>query len=234
MISAIFAVVGFVILYVLVIGIHGFGQYTALRMFGIHCQEFSIGFGPVLFKKMDKNETQWSFRVLPLGGLTKWDSEANKDLPWWKYVIICIAGGVFNIISIVIPLLFVGNLNDIAGLFSLFADLTAEIMDTLWRTITLHQEVVPAVQSLAGTSEPHNYPLWTYMLTFFFIFSYLTALLNLLPLAFLNGGHVIIRTLRPLEKLNANAFNIGVGLYAIFSILLMAWFMIASVIVAFT
>jgi len=60
-----------IISFIFVIGtgilIHELGHFIVARKFGILCHEFSIGMGPVLWKKR-KGETQYTIRWIPLGG----------------------------------------------------------------------------------------------------------------------------------------------------------------------
>ena len=49
--------------------IHEFGHYIAGKIFKFKINEFSIGFGPALFKiKNKRNGELFSLRLLPLGG----------------------------------------------------------------------------------------------------------------------------------------------------------------------
>ena len=50
-----------------VIAIHEFGHFTVAKLCGIQVNEFSIGMGPTLWKKVHKG-TQYSLRALPVGG----------------------------------------------------------------------------------------------------------------------------------------------------------------------
>lgn len=61
--------------FLLVLGIlifvHEWGHYIVARMNGIKIDSFSIGFGPEIFGRTDKNGTRWKFSVIPLGGYVK-------------------------------------------------------------------------------------------------------------------------------------------------------------------
>ncbi len=50
------------------ITVHELGHYYAARAAGIRIYEFSLGFGPTLYKKVDSRGVTWSIRLLPLGG----------------------------------------------------------------------------------------------------------------------------------------------------------------------
>ena len=57
---------------------HEFGHFIAARRAGIKVEKFSIGFGPVLFKKQGK-ETQFLICVFPLGGYVKLAGDSRPE-----------------------------------------------------------------------------------------------------------------------------------------------------------
>ena len=63
--------------FALVIFIHELGHYFVGRLCGIAVTDFSIGFGPVLLKYKDKNNTEWKLSLIPLGGYVKFLTEDN-------------------------------------------------------------------------------------------------------------------------------------------------------------
>ena len=58
-----------------VIAIHEFGHFAVAKLCGIQVNEFSIGMGPALWKKIYKG-TQYSLRALPVGGYVALEGEA--------------------------------------------------------------------------------------------------------------------------------------------------------------
>ena len=63
MITAIVSVVMFLVM----VSLHEFGHFIVAKMMKFIVDEFSVGMGPAIFKKK-KGETQYSIRILPLGG----------------------------------------------------------------------------------------------------------------------------------------------------------------------
>lgn len=61
-----------IILFVLILGVivlvHEGGHFLFAKLTGVHVYEFSIGMGPVIFKKIAKDKTQYSIRAIPIGG----------------------------------------------------------------------------------------------------------------------------------------------------------------------
>lgn len=64
----------------LIIIIHEFGHFIAAKLCGIRVSEFSIGMGPVIFKKQGK-ETLFSVRILPIGGFCSMGEDIDDDAP---------------------------------------------------------------------------------------------------------------------------------------------------------
>lgn len=85
--------------------IHELGHYTAGRILGFGIVEFSVGMGPVLFKK-NKNGIQYSLRALPIGGMCRFlgededlqDSRAFNLQKVWKRIVVVLSGPVVNLL----------------------------------------------------------------------------------------------------------------------------------------
>ena len=101
MVTAIVSVVMFLVM----ISLHEFGHFIVAKALNFRVDEFSIGMGPLIFKKQ-KGETQYSLRALPLGGYCKFDEDNPEDedprafvnQKAWKRLLVLLAGGIFNII----------------------------------------------------------------------------------------------------------------------------------------
>ena len=65
----------FILVFTIIVFIHEFGHYIVARINNVDIEKFSIGFGPVLFSKIDKNNTKWQIGVIPLGGYVKFCGE---------------------------------------------------------------------------------------------------------------------------------------------------------------
>lgn len=100
----IYILVALVVLLVL-ITVHEFGHYCAGKIFGFKINEFSIGFGPAIFKRTRKDGEIFSVRALPLGGFCAFEGEDEdgKDKPGsfntmapWKRLVVLLSGVTFN------------------------------------------------------------------------------------------------------------------------------------------
>lgn len=102
-----------IIWFILVLGaivlVHEFGHFIFSKLFGVYVYEFSIGMGPRLLHYKRKNgETEYSLRLIPIGGfcsLAGEDADDNSKIadnrklynkPVWQRFIIMVAGATFN------------------------------------------------------------------------------------------------------------------------------------------
>ena len=103
-----------ILMFGVLIAVHETGHFTAAKACGVKVNEFAIGMGPALFKKQ-KGETQYSLRLLPIGGFCAMEGEdedsgdprAFMNKPPWKKVIILVAGSFMNYLLGVILLMIV-------------------------------------------------------------------------------------------------------------------------------
>jgi regulator of sigma E protease len=77
--GVIWTVLAFVIALSVIVAIHEYGHYIVGRWSGIDADVFSLGFGPVLFSRVDKRGTKWQFALLPLGGYVKFKGDSNAS-----------------------------------------------------------------------------------------------------------------------------------------------------------
>ena len=96
--------------------IHEYGHFIFARIFKVHVQRFSIGMGPVIYKRLDKHGTEFAVSALPLGGyvsmitnkLIELEPEVKEELtaeqikntfdskPKWQRALIMFAGPLAN------------------------------------------------------------------------------------------------------------------------------------------
>jgi regulator of sigma E protease len=118
--SAIWTMAAFVIALSIIVAVHEYGHYIVGRWSGIHAEVFSLGFGPVLFSRVDQRGTRWQLAAVPFGGFVKFkgdsDAASGKDgatmsqlsaaerrttmhgAPLWARAATVLAGPVFNFI----------------------------------------------------------------------------------------------------------------------------------------
>lgn len=115
-----------IIVFILILGtivvVHEFGHFIAAQLFHVYCGAFSIGMGPVLYRRKGK-ETEFQIRALPIGGFVTMAGEADqeesdefKDVPLERSLkgkktyqkIIIFLAGIFNnfLLAIIIMLAY--------------------------------------------------------------------------------------------------------------------------------
>ena len=72
----ILSVVLFIVFLSVLIIVHELGHFTMCKVFKVYVFEYSIGMGPLIFKKKGK-ETQLSIRAIPFGGFVSMYGEAD-------------------------------------------------------------------------------------------------------------------------------------------------------------
>ena len=95
-----------ILLFGILIAAHEWGHFIAARLCGVTVHEFSIGMGPLIWKKDGKKGTKFSLRALPIGGFCSLEGEeAESDDPhslsnqgFWKKVLVFAAGAVMNLL----------------------------------------------------------------------------------------------------------------------------------------
>ena len=73
----------YVLMALLLLGIlillHEAGHFWAARLSGIEVQEFSMGMGPLLFRRTGKRGTAYTLRLLPIGGFCRFYGEDEGE-----------------------------------------------------------------------------------------------------------------------------------------------------------
>lgn len=119
--SMVLGVVLAVLLLLAMITIHEFGHFLAGKALGFRIDEFSIGFGPALFKKRRKKTGElFAVRLIPLGGYCAFHGEDGQEdeeeplsteegkeaerpyggdftkMACWKRIVVLISGAAMN------------------------------------------------------------------------------------------------------------------------------------------
>lgn len=72
-------VVFFVLALSVIIAIHEYGHYIVGKKSGIYPEVFSLGFGPVIWSRVDRDGTRWQVAAVPFGGYVKFRGDANAS-----------------------------------------------------------------------------------------------------------------------------------------------------------
>ena len=111
------AVAALLVVIVIIVTVHEFGHYIVGRLCGIHAEVFSLGFGPLLWSRIDKRGTRWQIAAVPLGGYVRFLGDADaasrpgvisglsaaekrhtmQGAPLWARTATVLAGPAFNV-----------------------------------------------------------------------------------------------------------------------------------------
>jgi regulator of sigma E protease len=114
--TALIYIASFLVLLGVLVTIHEYGHFIVARMCKVHVQRFSLGMGPVIYKRLDKHGTEIALSLLPLGGyvsmitdrLIELEPEIREQLtddqikntfdsrPKWQRASIMVAGPLAN------------------------------------------------------------------------------------------------------------------------------------------
>lgn len=75
--SLAFTILALIVALSVVVAVHEYGHYIVGRWTGIHAEVFSLGFGPVLYSRVDRRGTRWQLAALPLGGFVRFKGDAD-------------------------------------------------------------------------------------------------------------------------------------------------------------
>lgn len=98
-----------ILMFCVLIFVHELGHFIAAKKCGIQVNQFALGMGPAFFKKK-WGETEYSLRILPIGGFCAMEGEDedsenprafNRKKPWQKIIVLC-AGAAMNVILAII------------------------------------------------------------------------------------------------------------------------------------
>jgi len=138
-----------VLIFGLLIALHELGHCLAAKACGVRVNEYAIGMGPALLKTT-KGETQYSLRLLPIGGYCAMEGEdEDSDDPralnhqgFWKQFLIFVAGAAMNFLTglVILLCLYAGakgfytpEITDLHADFPQRGEDGLMVGDTIWR-----------------------------------------------------------------------------------------------------
>lgn len=110
MLNILWSFVAFIIALGVLITVHEFGHFWVARRCGVKVERFSIGFGKALWRRRDRQGTEYVIALIPLGGYVKMLDERVESVPAelrhqafnnkaiWQRAAIIAAGPVANFI----------------------------------------------------------------------------------------------------------------------------------------
>lgn len=196
-------ILGFLVL------IHEAGHFLVARLCKIKVNEFSIGFGPLIWKK-DTSKTKYSIRLIPLGGYVNMLGEEERSeeegsfsqasIP--KRIVIVAAGGLVNILFAII--LYNILITIVTGDFVTSLTSTGDFIMAMVDSIKLLFTGGVTVDSLMGPIGISEVVAQTSgIIDFLYIMALISMSLgvtNLLPFPPLDGGKILIYIIEAIRR----------------------------------
>lgn len=120
-----------VVVFGVLVAVHELGHFLAAKGCGVRINEFSLGMGPVVWKKQ-RGDTQYSLRLFPVGGFCAMEGEEDasddpaslQNQSLWKRFLIFVAGPVMNFLTglVIIFFLYAGAQAFYSPVITGFAD----------------------------------------------------------------------------------------------------------------
>lgn len=190
---------------ILVVFLHELGHLGAAKVLKISTKEFSIGLGPILYKRKIKN-TLFLFKLIPVMGHIRTDDEELQKLSLLSKCFLYLAGIMVNLISFIfaIGVVFAQNgksfMEGVVSASSKLPEIFHQFFIFLTnlplnKVITPHNDLensVGAYISMANMVEHFWFGVA--------LLSFLLALMNLIPIPMLDGGRVVLAILESFLK----------------------------------
>lgn len=209
-------ILAFLFAFSFVIIVHELGHFLAAKAVGVKVYEFSVGFpfSPKIATLFRRKETEFTLRLLPLGGFVAFSKEGESDgtaylgIEKWKRALIAFSGPAFNIVLAFIALLlafamekslgFAGSAE--AAIYSMYSGLSGfaglffgtggpGIMESLSGPIGIAVAAGEAAHAGAGG-----------FLAFTGMLSLSLAVFNLIPFPALDGGQLVTLAAEALRR----------------------------------
>ena len=207
--SIIITVLKIVIILGFLVLIHETGHFLVARLCKIKVNEFSIGFGPLIWKK-ETEKTKYAIRLIPLGGYVSMLGEEERSdeegsfskasIP--KRIAIVAAGGLVNILFAII--LYVILVTVITGNFITGLTSSGDIINAMWESIKLIFTGGVTADNLVGPIGISEIVAQTTgLIDFFYIMAIISLSLgvtNLLPFPPLDGGKILIYIIEAIRR----------------------------------
>lgn len=208
-------ILSFLMVFSIVVIIHELGHYIAAKATGVKVYEFSIGFpfSPKVLTLFRHRETEFTVRLLPLGGFVAFSKNGQEDIEFlnesrWKRALISIAGPAFNIVFAFIMIIIALLIGKDIGLLAASMKSLSISGSVFTGTFELIYKMISGA-SAEGLAGPVGIALaagqaaqagLADILYFSGLLSLSLAVFNLLPLPALDGGSLVILAIETLKR----------------------------------
>lgn len=238
----IISILAFITVFTVVVLVHELGHFIAARKAGIKVYEFSIGFpfSPKIFTLFRHKETEFTLRLLPLGGFVSFSKDGDEDAKelfeasYFKRASIMSAGSLLNIafaFLVFIPVFAFGKhipfidaiMSSIQTLWAILSGTVAFILNIFSGSGSMEGLAGPiGIASMAGQAAIKGILNLMY---FIGILSMSLGIMNLIPLPALDGGQLFMLFIESIRKkpLSLKTYQVvnllGLSLFIILTVL---------------
>lgn len=153
--GAAWTTVFFILALGIIVFVHEYGHYIVGRWSGIHAEVFSLGFGPVLFSRMDRRGTRWQVALIPLGGFVKFLGDADAASAGKDSAVLSGLSEAEKRHTMVGAPLWARSATVFAGpLFNFLLAIAVYAGMILWFGVATDQPVVGKMAALPGEAQP--------------------------------------------------------------------------------
>ncbi len=242
----IISIIAFIVVFTVVVLVHELGHFITARKAGIKVYEFSIGFpfSPKILTLFRYGETEFTLRLLPLGGFVSFSRDGDEDAKelfeasYFKRASIMSAGSLFNIafaFLIFIVVFVTGKhlpfidaiLLSAKTVLAILSGTVAFIFNLFSGNGSMEGLAGPVgISSMAGQAANKGFLNLMY---FTGILSMSLGIMNLLPLPALDGGQLFMLLIesirkRPLSLKTYQVANLlGLSLFIILTLIVTYW-----------
>jgi len=200
-------------IFILILGIlilsHEFGHFIVAKKSGVKVEEFAIGFPPRIFK-FKRGETLYSINLIPLGGYIKEDEKSflNKSVRTRAKIMIAGVGMNFllsiillTILSIFIYPWYKGFFMGIVNAFYISGIIIVAFAGLL-KDLILSGKINGGIMGPVGIAGVMGQIVSKGFLNILYFTSLLSidlAIINILPLPALDGGHLVFLAIEKIK-----------------------------------
>jgi len=241
----IISIIAFIVVFSVVVLVHELGHFLAARRAGVKVYEFSIGFpfSPKIFTFFKHKETEFTLRLLPLGGFVSFSKNGDEDAKelfeasYLNRAFIMSAGSLFNItfaFLVFVPVFVLGK-------HLPFLDAIALSAQTIWAVLSGTIVFVVNMFSGSGSMEGLSGPVGIASMAgqaaskgilnlayFTGILSMSLGIMNLIPFPALDGGQLFMLLIEAVRKKPLN-----LKLYQMMNIFGIALFVILTIVITY-
>ena len=179
--------------------VHEFGHLLASWCAGIGVERFSIGFGPVLWRRR-QGQTEYCLSAVPLGGYVLPAFESEEEffrIAPWRRIVMWLGGPLANFVLAGLLLAIVDVAADGFSLYALLVQPWIQVARESWHILTvlpaifMHPSQLSGIVGIVAVGKSFVGNGIVTALKFAVMLNLNLAIFNLLPIAPLDGGKIV-------------------------------------------